>query len=346
MNLTKKFSHIHHLFLTPSFLPNGFKACEHRPPQKVVSELIRINPDSISEKNYGGDLPIHIACRDGASDEVIDVILNCDRYECSKVKDCEGRLPLHLAASNSNICVKTIQNLINVNERATRTPDDFQLLPLHWACSKNASPRIVETLLQAYPYAVEAKDAWERTPLDLAMMSNNPEKAQVVEMLSRNISSWTTGMISTVLTLSNKVLEAEKMEAKLKEQGKYIETFRSQYGKEQPLEALLLEIQYLEKKHTAEIRDMQEKSDEIIAQLRKEKDEAEKKMNNLKTLVDEVVSQLKKHQLMVEEKESERKKLKNSAVSLLNKIDEQNDEVNSLREENKKLKEQLEKIHS
>ena len=98
---------------------------------------MRIYPESAGVKNYGGDLPIHIACREGASKEIIELILNADEYECAKVTDCEGRHPLHLAASNKNISVKTIQNLIKVNERATRIPDDFKLLPLHWACSKN-----------------------------------------------------------------------------------------------------------------------------------------------------------------------------------------------------------------
>lgn len=260
---------------------------------------------------------------------------------------------MHLAASNKNASVKTIQNLITVNERATRSPDDFQLLPLHWACSKNASPRVVETIIQAYPYAVEAKDAWGRTPLDLAKMNKqNPDKAKIIELLSRDVSSWSTAMMSTVVTLSNKVLEAEKLEAEFKEHLKEIEFYKDTVDqKDRHIDTLKLElkmleerfvdeIQYLKKKHTDEQRIQKEKSDEIIAQLTKDKNEAEKKLNDLKKLVDEVVSQLRQHQSIVDEKESERKKLKQRAVSLLQKIEEHKDDALRTREENKKLKQE------
>ena len=181
---------------------------------------------------------------------------------------------------HKNVSVKTIQNLITVNERATRSPDDFQLLPLHWACSKNASPRVVETIIQAYPYAVEAKDAWGRTPLDLAKMNKqNPDKAKIIELLSRDVASWSTAMMSTVVTLSNKVLEAEKLEAEFKEQVKEIECYKDTIDqKDRHIDTLKLElqileerfvdeIQYLKKKHADELRIQKEKSDEIIAQL-------------------------------------------------------------------------------
>ena len=207
--------------------------------------------------------------------------MNGDEFESVKVADCEGRLPLHLAASNQHISPKTIQNLILVNDRATRIPDDFNLLPLHWACSKNASPRVVETIIQAYPYAVEAQDAWGRSPLALAKMSKNPEKATIVELLSRDVSSWTTAMMSTVVTLSNKVMEAEKMEEQFKEQNQTIESLNQVNEKKErhvdtlKLELKLLEerfvdeIQYLQQKHMKELKQQKAQSDETIARLRK-----------------------------------------------------------------------------
>ena len=317
-----------------------------------MSELIRIHPESIGVKNYGGDLPIHVACREGASKEVIEAILNGDEFESVKVADCEGRLPLHLAASNQHISPKTIQNLILVNDRATRIPDDFNLLPLHWACSKNASPRVVETIIQAYPYAVEAQDAWGRSPLALAKMSKNPEKATIVELLSRDVSSWTTAMMSTVVTLSNKVMEAEKMEEQFKEQNQTIESLNQVNEKKErhvdtlKLELKLLEerfvdeIQYLQQKHMKELKQQKAQSDETIARLTKEKEEAEKKLAGLKKLVDEVVSQLKQHQSIVEDKEADRKKLKQKAIALLKKIEDHKQSAKSTFDENKKLKDE------
>ena len=124
---------------------------------------------------------------------------------------------MHLAAGNNNILVKTIQHLITVYDRAARIPDDFSLLPLHWACYKNASPHVIETIIQAYPYAIKAKDAWGRTTHTLAKASKNPKKAvTILELLSRDVSSWITAMMRTVVTLSNQMIEAKKMEVKFK----------------------------------------------------------------------------------------------------------------------------------
>ena len=318
----------------------------------MVEELIRVYHGSLGEKNYGGDLPIHVACREGASKEVIQIILNSDQFESSKVADCEGRLPLHLAAANKNASVKTIQDLIRVNERATRTPDDFKLLPLHWACSKNASPRVIETIIQAYPYAVEVEDAWGRTPLGLAKISKNPEKAHVVELLSRDISSWTSAMMSTVVTLSNKVLEAEKMESDYKTHLKIVEQYKDvSESREQEIEHVKLqmalleerfeeEIKYLKKLHSDQLEKQKKKSDQKIAELTKAKEDAEKRVEDLKTLVDEVVSQLKQHQSIVNETESERKKLKEKAMEMLRKINDQKEENRATKDENLRLKQE------
>lgn len=311
-----------------------------------------MNPDSLGEKNYGGDLPIHVACREGANKDVIDIILNSDEYESAKVADCEGRLPLHLAAGNKNASVKTIQSLIKVYERATRTPDDFDLLPLHWACSKNASPRAVETIIQAYPYAVEVRDSYGRTPLDLAKKSRNPEKAHILELLSRDVSSWTSALMSTVVTLSNKIFETERMESDFKVHMQVIEEYKGlTEEKEKEVETLKLEMQlleerfteeidYLKKMHQQQLERQKEESDEVIAEITKLKEEAEKNVADLKLVVDEVVSQLKQHQIILDEKESDRKKLKEKAMELLRKVDDQKSETRAARDENLRLKQE------
>lgn len=324
--------------------------CELKPPAKVVTEFLRCYPKSVSVKNSAGDLPIHIACREGASNEVIEELLLGDGYEAAKVVDCEGRLPLHIAVGNKTNSLKTIQTLISVYDRAARTPDDFSLLPLHWACSKNSPSQIVEALIQAYPYAVEAEDAWGRTPLALAKLSKSAGKAQTIELLSRDISSWTTALMSTVVKLSNKVLEFEQKEASVNKQLESLnETSEVIKQKEETIEKLntemkALEERYkdemenLEKKHAEELEKNQEENDEVIAKLTKEKEDAEKKLADLKKLVDEVVAQLREHQALVEEKEASRKKLKHKAVELLKKIEKQKEETRAAYHANSLLK--------
>jgi len=184
-------------------------ACEKKPPVDVIYHLLSIYPGAIGEKNYGGDLPLHIACREGASKEVINFMLVREKntYNSSNEKDCEGRLALHLAASKSGTDVQVIKDLAEVNAKAARTPDDFGLLPLHWACSKNASKAVVEALLDVYPYANETKDSYGRTPIALVKLSENKEKDAIIELLSQDVSYYTTNLINTIDTLSTKVIK-------------------------------------------------------------------------------------------------------------------------------------------
>jgi len=326
------------------------QTCEWKPPLEVVRQLVRIYPMSVEIKNSGGDLPIHIACRVGASHEVIEVLLDSVGFESAQASDCEGRLPLHLAASNNDTSTKTIQTLLKVYDRATRLPDDFGLLPLHWACSKNASPRTIETIIQAYPYAVEANDAWGRQPEALAKLSKNPEKAQVLELLQRDVSSWSKAMMSTVVTLSNKVMAGEKMEVEFKSKVEEIEHLKDVINsKDKHIETLQLEIEILEERFVNEmeyLKDMHNREletekmewEEITAQLRKDNEEAERRLEEMKHFVDEVVEQLKEHQHVVSEKEAGRKDLKHKAVALIQRLDSHKAEARATYEENERLK--------
>lgn len=190
-------------------------ACEKQPPVEVIFNLLSIYPDGIGEKNYGGDLPIHIACRECASKEVVNFMILRDPFESTNQRDCEGRLPLHLAARNGTD-IKVIEGLLEVNKKAARVPDDFGLLPLHWACSKTASADVVEKLIDTFPYGIETKDSYGRTPLDLMKTKKSKEKDKIVELLSRDVSYWTDSLLDTISTLSNKVIENGRNEKQRK----------------------------------------------------------------------------------------------------------------------------------
>lgn len=305
--------------------------CEMQPPLKIVKNLIRIYPESVHVKNSGGDLPLHIACRECASKEVTEFLLLNDPFKSAQTADDEGRLPLHLA-SRSGTDVKIIKDLLNIYSKAARTPDDFGLLPLHWACAKNASSEIVESLLADYPYAVEAKDAWDRTPLVLVKISKNPEKARITELLSRDASFWTTSMMSTIVSLSSKITESERMEVNLKrstqKNGSLIQENTSLKNEIKNLHFeikkverhFLDEIEALKFSHAEEIQDLKEQHEERELELVQLNDQSQKRIEDLKTLVDELVEKLKRQRELVDEKEEARKELKNKAMSLVKRL--------------------------
>ena len=129
-------------------------------------------------KDSGGDLPLHLACRERASKAVIAAILSTEP-EASKVKDDEGRLPLHLAC-RQGVAVQIIDSLIVCYYRASHSLDSYDLLPIHWACAQNASLKIIESLMRANPDSNDHEDKWGRTPMSLVQASTNPEKNEIV----------------------------------------------------------------------------------------------------------------------------------------------------------------------
>lgn len=323
--------------------------CEHKPTFEVVSQLLRIYPNSLNEKNYGGDLPIHIACREGASKDIIHIMLE-KSVETTTIQDCEGRLPLHLAACSSTIHVNSIQDLISYNERATRTPDDFGLLPLHWACTKNAPAINVETIIKAYPFAVEQKDVYDRLPMDRIKASKNLEKAKIVELLSRDVSSWSSAMMSTIVDLSSKAGAAEKMESDLKKKDGECKILMEQTKRSyDEINALTIEIhrmqdhfvdkiRKMQRSHEFEIRQVEETVENRAFGLRHDREAAEKKGHDLKILVDELVEQLKIQKALVDEKEKSRKDLKAKAMGLVTRLEESRAEIDDVTAENEALK--------
>ena len=159
-------------------------------------------------KDSGGDLPLHLACRERASKTVITALLRADP-DAAKVVDDEGRLPLHLAC-RQGAGVEIIDQMLICYHRAARTPDSYALLPLHWACAQNAAPAVVESLLRAHPDAVECKDKWGRTPISLAIASTNAEKDAVLDALGKDPSHWTSILLNEVGSLKIQLNEKEE----------------------------------------------------------------------------------------------------------------------------------------
>ena len=294
-------------------------------------------------------MPIHIACRQGAGKNIIKIMLE-KGIGTSKETDCEGRLPLHLAACSSDIHVNSIQDLVKYNEKAARTPDDFGLLPLHWACTKNATPLTVETIIKVYPYAIEHKDVYGKLPMDRLEKSSNPEKAKIVELLSRDVSSWSSAMLSTIVELSSKIADAEKIQEECKERERECNVLMDQNNRSfHEINTLMEKIQdmqdqfvhkirTLERAHAYELHEQKQEYNREIIALQSEKDFAEKKSQDLKILVDELVEQLKIQKGLVEEKEVSRAELKKKAMELLTKIEHTQKEMEEKNEDNEHLK--------
>jgi ankyrin repeat protein len=63
---------------------------------EILEYLVSRNPDSLASRDHDGSLPLHVACRRGASFPIVQFLVN--RYKASvKTVTSEGDLPLFLA---------------------------------------------------------------------------------------------------------------------------------------------------------------------------------------------------------------------------------------------------------
>lgn len=70
-------------------------AVMQQPPLEIVEMLIAIDESLVFHMDCYGMIPLHIACRNGASSEVIDALLKCNNGAGAQVTDAGSRTPLH-----------------------------------------------------------------------------------------------------------------------------------------------------------------------------------------------------------------------------------------------------------
>jgi ankyrin repeat protein len=81
---------------------------------EILEHLVDRNPDSLASCDQGGSLPLHLACRRGASFSIVQSLVN--RYGASvKSATSEGDLPLFLACDMSEPSLDTIFLLMKHN---------------------------------------------------------------------------------------------------------------------------------------------------------------------------------------------------------------------------------------
>ena len=99
-------------------------------------------------------------------------------------KDDQGRLPLHHACRKSS-SERIIRTLLRVYPRASQIKDDQDKLPIHYACQNGASPAVVNVLLTTYPESINVKNGFGYTPLAEARALENPKMEPIIQVLEK-----------------------------------------------------------------------------------------------------------------------------------------------------------------
>jgi len=144
----------------------------YQPPADIVQALLEAAPETITWADSHGWLPLHHACANGATGEVLRILT--EAYPEGKTKqDSQLRTPLHFyltqRSDNPNAMAQNMTFLSNTG--AAELPDVGGMLPMHYACAYGVSPAVLAVLADAYPDSIHAKENKGRTPMHLAMVN-------------------------------------------------------------------------------------------------------------------------------------------------------------------------------
>jgi hypothetical protein len=148
----------------------------HNPPVDIIEAFIEAVPVAASWVDTHGWLPLHHACANGASGEVLKILT--EAYPDGKIKqDSQNRTPLHFfltqRCDNANTMAENMKLLLGSG--AAELSDVGGMLPMHYACAYGVSPIVLMVLAQDFHESLLARENKGRTPMHLAMVNAHRE---------------------------------------------------------------------------------------------------------------------------------------------------------------------------
>jgi ankyrin repeat protein len=161
----------------------------NNPPTDIISEIISAGPEVAGWTDCHMWLPLHHACINGASTEVLTLLTGA--YPDGKVSvDVHNRTPLHLYATRGNsdnynpVTMATNFTILinggdhgneyhenNDKNNAAKVRTTNGMLPMHYACAYGTTTSVLKVLEEAYPESINAKDDNGKTPLHMVMVN-------------------------------------------------------------------------------------------------------------------------------------------------------------------------------
>ena len=140
---------------------------------------------NVREDQFLGGLPIHSACRSGASEEIINFLLSKSATS-AKAKDFQGNLPIHLLLKHGNsVELGSITVLISAYSSSPKKKNSAGDLPLIIALKHGAKSDAIEYLFDFYPEAAEERSGDGRSPLIIAI-ENRFDDAVILKILKQS----------------------------------------------------------------------------------------------------------------------------------------------------------------
>lgn len=173
--------------------------------EQVLDNMIQLDRDAAKHFNKNHCLPIHIACEYGANDYAVKKLLNVHPQaamsQCSinKLFDKSSAIFTEVEEggdSMSNICNLTCCDLdaifpsVERKDSDTNDEDHFEthFSPLHLAIINNASPNVVDYIINANPKCLYLETSKGRKAIDIAKSrpDTNLDVIHVLQTYSNN----------------------------------------------------------------------------------------------------------------------------------------------------------------
>ena len=141
-------------------------ALEGKASDADVQALLDAHPEAAKQVDCDGWLPIHLAAALQASGFVVQALLDA-HPEGAKQAGSDGWLPIHLAAA-FQATEFVVEALLVAHPEGAKQVGSDGWLPIHLAATFEASDAVVKTLLDAHPEGAkqEGSDGW--LPIHLA----------------------------------------------------------------------------------------------------------------------------------------------------------------------------------
>mmetsp|Transcript_26964 Transcript_26964/g.58459 ORF Transcript_26964/g.58459 Transcript_26964/m.58459 type:complete len:622 (-) Transcript_26964:146-2011(-) len=158
------------------------------PPVEMIQTLVLTYPAGIKSKETSfGRLPLHVACRSGASPEAIECLL-AYHPDGGREGDTLKRIPLHYALKN-DAGAEVVEQLLEAYPEGVKRSDHRGWIPLHVACSMGTELSIIEMLLEEYPETVLMKTRKGSDCIKCAEMSRgHVNEGRIVEFMKERMA--------------------------------------------------------------------------------------------------------------------------------------------------------------
>lgn len=127
-------------------------ACEHQDIEAVL-QLIEANSDEAVNVDDHGETPLHIACWANPPLKVVEALIAAFPQAVTD-QDAHGDTPLHVALTNPETSCEVVHALLKACPAVASIANKEGLCPLHKACRHCPDEKVIEVLLEEYPYAL------------------------------------------------------------------------------------------------------------------------------------------------------------------------------------------------